>query len=117
MKVEHDVETVGAGEHSPERILAIDAALTRLARTEPRQARIVELRFFTGMTDEEVAGLLGISSRTVKRDWAAAKAWLYTALADSSTAHDRPAPRERLSRAASVRGLATASARLPLPAG
>lgn len=86
VKVEHDVETVGAGEHSPERILSIDAALTRLARTEPRQARIVELRFFTGLTDEEVAGLLGISSRTVKRDWAAAKAWLYATLADSPAA-------------------------------
>jgi len=63
--------------HSPERLLAIDRALSKLARTEPRQARIVELKFFAGLVDDEVAALLEVSSRTVKREWAAAKAFLY----------------------------------------
>jgi RNA polymerase sigma factor (TIGR02999 family) len=70
--------------HSPERIIAVDRALSELAVHEPRQARIVELRFFAGLTDEEVANALGISSRTVKRDWAAAKARLYARLAEDS---------------------------------
>jgi len=86
VQVDHDVDAMAGGEHSPERILAIDAALTRLAATEARQARIVELRFFTGLTEEEVAGVLGVSSRTVKREWAAAKAWLYDALAEPPAA-------------------------------
>ena len=66
--------------HSPERLLAIDEALTELARQEPRQAQVVEMRFFAGMTDDEIAAALGISSRTVKREWAVAKVWLYAYL-------------------------------------
>ena len=68
------------GRHTPEVILAVDDALTRLAVSNPRQARIVELRFFAGLTDDEVASVLGVSPRTVKRDWATAKAWLYERL-------------------------------------
>jgi RNA polymerase sigma-70 factor (ECF subfamily) len=75
--------------HSPERILAVDAVLTQLAQIEPRQARIVELRFFSGFTDEQTASLLDISTRTVKRDWAAAKEWLYARLASDSHDDDR----------------------------
>lgn len=86
IKVDHDVDAMPGVEHTPERILAIDAALTRLARIDGRQARIVELRFFSGLTEEEVAGVLGISTRTVKRDWAAAKTWLYANLAEIPTA-------------------------------
>lgn len=86
IKVDDDVDAMPGVEHTPERILAIDAALTRLARIDGRQARIVELRFFSGLTEEEVAGLLGISTRTVKRDWAAAKSWLYANLAETPTA-------------------------------
>lgn len=66
--------------HAPERLLAIDEALTELARKEPRQAQVVEMRFFAGMTDEEIAAALGVSSRTVKREWAVAKVWLYAYL-------------------------------------
>jgi RNA polymerase sigma-70 factor, ECF subfamily len=66
--------------HSPDTILAVDEALAELARSDARQARIVEMRFFSGLTDEEVATVLEISVRTVKRDWAAAKAWLYARL-------------------------------------
>jgi RNA polymerase sigma-70 factor (ECF subfamily) len=52
-------------------------ALQRLAAFAPREARVVEMRFFGGMTEDEVALALGISSRSVKRDWNLAKAWLY----------------------------------------
>lgn len=58
-------------------ILVLDEALTRLSERDRRQCRIVELRFFGGLTEEEAAEALGISVRTVKRDWRIAKAWLY----------------------------------------
>lgn len=58
-------------------LLAVDEALTRLMQRDPRQSRIVELRFFGGLSEEEAAEVLGISTRTVKRDWTVARAWLY----------------------------------------
>jgi len=61
-------------------ILALDEALRRLAELDERQSKIVELRFFAGMSEEETAQVLGISSRTVKRDWRIAKAWLFAHL-------------------------------------
>jgi RNA polymerase sigma factor (TIGR02999 family) len=61
-----------------ERLLAVDAALHRLAEWDARQAKVVELRFFGGLTVEETADALGISSKTVKRDWSLARAWLHT---------------------------------------
>jgi RNA polymerase sigma-70 factor (ECF subfamily) len=61
-------------------VLALDAALDRLAAIDHRQSRLVELRFFGGMTVEETAAVLGIAPITVKRDWALAKAWLYREL-------------------------------------
>jgi len=61
-------------------ILALDEALDRLARLDERQSRIVELRFFAGMSEEETGHVLGISARTVKRDWRTAKAWLFAEL-------------------------------------
>lgn len=61
-------------------VLAIDEALGRLAQLDPDQERIVELRFFAGLTVEETAHVLGRSTRTVKREWALAKAWLYREL-------------------------------------
>lgn len=61
-------------------IEAIDAALERLAALDPQQARIVELRFFAGMTVDETAAAMNISPATVKRDWASAKAWLFVEL-------------------------------------
>ena len=61
-------------------LLVLDDALTRLAALDPQQARIVELRFFSGLTVEETADALSVSPATVKRDWAIAKAWLYDAL-------------------------------------
>ena len=58
-------------------IHALDEALNRLAAFAPRQAMVVELRFFGGMTEAEIAGHLDICGRTVKRDWTIAKAWLF----------------------------------------
>jgi RNA polymerase sigma factor (TIGR02999 family) len=57
-------------------VLPLDEALTRLAALQPRLARVVELRFFGGLEVEETAALLDCSPRTVKRDWALARAWL-----------------------------------------
>lgn len=58
-------------------LLDLDDALNRLGKLNPRGSRIVELRFFGGLTEEETGTVLGISSRTVKREWRLAKAWLY----------------------------------------
>jgi RNA polymerase sigma-70 factor, ECF subfamily len=57
-------------------LVALDEALTRLAEIDPQQSRIVELRYFSGLSVEETAAVIGVSSRTVKRDWNVAKAWL-----------------------------------------
>jgi RNA polymerase sigma factor (TIGR02999 family) len=65
-------------------ILAVDDALQRLGRIDEQQARIVELRFFTGLTIEETAEVLQISVSTVKRDWVLAKTWIYRALSEPS---------------------------------
>ena len=61
-------------------LVALDEALTALARLDPRQARIVELRFFGGLSIEETAEAIGASPATVKREWSMAKAWLRRAL-------------------------------------
>ena len=59
-----------------ELLMDVDSALNRLSEMDERQAKVVELRFFGGLSEEEVAECLEISSRTVKREWAMAKAWL-----------------------------------------
>jgi RNA polymerase sigma-70 factor (ECF subfamily) len=61
----------------PDGMLAIDESLSRLEKLDERQARIVELRYFGGLTIEEAAQVLGVSPTTVRREWASAKAWLY----------------------------------------
>jgi RNA polymerase sigma-70 factor, ECF subfamily len=66
---------------SPTDILAVDEALTRLASFDQRQAAILELHFFAGLTFEEIAPQLGVSTRTVKRDCTMARAWLHDQLA------------------------------------
>jgi len=58
-------------------LLALDESLERLGKLDERQSRIVELRFFGGLSVEETAAVLGVSPRTVKREWSMAKAWLY----------------------------------------
>ena len=63
-----------------EDILALDTALSKLAALDPRSARVVELRFFAGLQEDEVAMVLGVSAITVKRDWKSARAWLISHL-------------------------------------
>jgi RNA polymerase sigma factor (TIGR02999 family) len=67
-------------EGDPVDVIAVDRALRDLERLDPDQAKIVELRFFGGMTVEETGAVLGVSPATVKREWAVAKGWLYRAL-------------------------------------
>jgi RNA polymerase sigma factor (TIGR02999 family) len=76
VKVDLDGVDLGAGTPKLEEILAVDEALRRLSELDPQQGRVVELRYFAGLTVEETAEALGISTRTVKRDWAVAEAWL-----------------------------------------
>lgn len=64
-------------------MVALDEALKRLAEFSPRQCRIVELRYFGGLTEEQVAEVMEISARTVRRDWSLARAWLYRELTGS----------------------------------
>lgn len=72
-------------------ILALDDALTAFAQVAPRQAKVVELRYFGGLSEEEIVAALKISPRTVRRDWDLAKAWLLRELshrAEQTTEHD-----------------------------
>jgi RNA polymerase sigma factor (TIGR02999 family) len=69
-------ESLAEAATRPEEILALDAALEELARLEPRQAQMVECRFFAGLDVAETAELLQVSEATIHRDWRAAKAWL-----------------------------------------
>jgi RNA polymerase sigma factor (sigma-70 family) len=64
----------------PLQTTALDDALEELARLAPRKARVVELRYFAGLTVEETAQVLGISAETVMRDWRMAKLWLQRSL-------------------------------------
>ncbi len=72
-----DVAVVGPGEEVETDLVALDHALVGLAQIDPRKAQIVEMRFFGGLTVEEIGEVLKISTGTIKRDWRAAKAWLY----------------------------------------
>ena len=77
-------EIVAISEDKLDDVLEIDAALDRLREWDPRQCKIVELRFFAGLTEEEVAEVMELSPRTVKRDWKVAKAWLHGELSKES---------------------------------
>lgn len=68
-----------------EDVLAIEEALEKLAQLDPRQAQIVELRFYGGLTVEEVAEVLGVSKRTVEADWTMLRAWLRRELSGDTT--------------------------------
>ncbi len=65
----------------PERILEVDRLLQRLCSIDPRQAAVVEMRYFLGLSEAEIGEVLNISERTVKRDWSMARAWLRRELA------------------------------------
>jgi RNA polymerase sigma-70 factor, ECF subfamily len=77
-------DAVLAVEEQAEMMLALDEALTRLSRLNERLSRVVECRFFGGMTEEEVALVLGVSDRTIRRDWLKARLWLYTELVEDA---------------------------------
>lgn len=76
-KVDIDDVQLGTGEPWG-KMLALDQALSRLSQWDARLSRVVELRFFGGLTEEEAAQVTGTSVRTVKRDWSLARAWLHT---------------------------------------
>lgn len=73
-------EAAQVGIAPDEDLLELDEALKRLERIDPRQSRVVELRYFGGLTEEETAEAMGVSPRTVKREWSVARAWLYAEL-------------------------------------
>ncbi|HET7189912.1 MAG TPA: sigma-70 family RNA polymerase sigma factor [Gemmatimonadaceae bacterium] len=73
-------DTMLVAEERADTLLAVDEALVELARIDPRLSRVVECRFFAGLTEEETAETLGVTSRTVRRDWTKAKGWLLRTL-------------------------------------
>jgi len=80
-------EAVGFSKGKASDVIALDEALTRLAEFDPQQARLVELRFFGGLSIDEAAGVLGVSRTTVKRNWNLAKAWLARELRGGDKKH------------------------------
>lgn len=84
-----DEESLVAEERA-EMLVALDDALSRLGRVDERLCRVVECRYFAGLTEDETADVLGVSTRTVRRDWVKAKGWLLQAMQDDAGA---PAPR------------------------
>jgi RNA polymerase sigma factor (TIGR02999 family) len=73
-------EAIGVADEDAGQLLALDDALQRLAALDAQKSRVVELRYFGGLTQEETAAVLGISRPTVVREWRTAKAWLYSEL-------------------------------------
>ncbi|MEO0557954.1 MAG: ECF-type sigma factor [Bacteroidota bacterium] len=78
-----DEEVLLVPQHRTDELLTLDDALTRLSKVDPRAAQVVECRFFGGLDAEETATALGLSRRTVSRDWRAARAWLFAELGDT----------------------------------
>jgi RNA polymerase sigma factor (TIGR02999 family) len=85
VKIELD-EAALVGEGRAAELIALDEALDRLAKFDPRKSQVVEMRYFGGLTIEEIADVLKIHPNTATRDWSAARAWLYAEL------NPRPAP-------------------------
>jgi RNA polymerase sigma factor (TIGR02999 family) len=78
-RVDFEEGFAATAERSAE-VLSLDEALNRLSALRPRQARVVELRYFGGLSIEQIAGLLSIAPRSVKRDWSLARIWLFKEL-------------------------------------
>lgn len=78
-------EAIGLAGERGVNLIALDDALSALAAIDPQQSRIVELRFFGGLTVEETAEVLGVSPATVKREWSMAKAWLHREISKRSS--------------------------------
>jgi len=86
-----NIEDTAVLSPAPDRsILALDEALTEFSYVAPRQAKVVELRYFGGLTEEEIVAVLNISPRTVRRDWHLAKAWLLQELSHTTREPSRP---------------------------
>ena len=77
-------DAIAASKAQDDEVLAIHEVLDRLAKEEPRKAEVVKLRYFVGMTIEETAEALDISTPTAKRDWTYARAWLYRELGEET---------------------------------
>lgn len=77
-------EGTDAGDADDEQILMVNEAVKRLAVLSPRLAQVVDCRFFAGFSESETADALGITDRTVRRDWLKARAWLYRELGESA---------------------------------
>jgi RNA polymerase sigma factor (TIGR02999 family) len=90
-RVELDEATL-VGRMPPEDLLALDEAMTRLEAADPIKARLVQLRFFAGLSLDEAAEVLGVSAVTAKRYWRYAKAWLHRAVAEEGEPGGDPAP-------------------------
>ena len=86
---DRDREGLGAAQalfdHDPIETLAVSEALDKLESEDPRQAEVVMMRYFAGLTEEETAGALGVSRRTVQNDWRLARAWLHRELSKGDT--------------------------------
>jgi RNA polymerase sigma-70 factor, ECF subfamily len=80
------VEEIAPADMPSEQLVALDEALSRLDQLSPRLRQVVECRFFAGLTEDETATVLGVTTRTIQRDWARARAWLYQELAPGETA-------------------------------
>jgi|HubBroStandDraft_1064217.scaffolds.fasta_scaffold131255_2 RNA polymerase sigma-70 factor (ECF subfamily) len=74
------IENIAGADLKVVDVIALDECLTRLAKIDPRQVQIVELQFFAGLNVDEIAQHLGVSTKTVRRDWQVARAWLYREL-------------------------------------
>ena len=83
MKINLD-ETAVLGPAPERSILALDEALTAFSQVAPRQAKVVELRYFGGLTEDEIEVVLKISPRTIRRDWDLARAWLLRELSHTT---------------------------------
>jgi RNA polymerase sigma factor (TIGR02999 family) len=84
-KIDLDAVPALFADDDAERLLAVDDALQTLAEWDARQAEVVTLKFFAGLSTEEIAAALNVSERTVKRDWRMARAWLLTRLGDAGS--------------------------------
>lgn len=84
-KVDLDLDLLGAVDVQAETLLALDQALRALAELDERQGRVVEMRFFGGLSGAEIAEVLGVTERTVKRDWRTARAFLHHVLGGAKT--------------------------------
>jgi RNA polymerase sigma factor (TIGR02999 family) len=83
-RVDLDSRVAGFAEGDSDLVLGVDEALRRLAAMSGRQAKVVELRWFAGFDVDETARILGVSPKTVKRDWSVARAWLQAELGGAS---------------------------------